>query len=185
MLRDRILDTAVAITSLKGWGSLTMADVAAQSGISRQTLYKEIGAKLALGEALVARETDKFIEAVALQFQAHPHDIAEGIAAAAHLVLETGSQNPLITAIAAGGAGGDTELLPLLTTQTGPVLQRALQAIVDAAATTYPERAADLSALATMVEVAVRLTLSHLLAPLGEPARAADQVRIVATRLLR
>lgn len=181
LLRDRILDTAVAITAHKGWGALTMADVAAQSGISRQTLYKEVGAKRALGEAMVARETDRFTDAAATAFRAHPGSFADGVGAAALATLQAGAGNPLVTAIAAGSASGDTELLPLLATQTGPVLPRALAAIADAAAATYPAHA---DAMPEAVEVMVRLALSHLLAPLGTPERAARQIRSVAARLL-
>lgn len=183
MLHNRILDAAAEVTAERGWGAVTMSGIASMVGVSRQILYKEIGAKNALGHALVARETDRFIAGVAEHISAHPSHPALGLAAAAEFTLRAGADNALIRAIGAGTAGGDTELLPLLTTSTGPVLGRAIQEITEIIHDVNPDLRAKLT-VADTVEVAVRLTLSHLLSPLSTPEEAADQIRHVVMQLL-
>ncbi|MBB3037308.1 TetR family transcriptional regulator [Hoyosella altamirensis] len=184
MLRDRILDAASDITAERGWGAVTMSEIAQRVGVSRQVLYRETGAKHALGETLVTREADRLVSGAAAQFRIHPASLADGIGAAAEATLISGAGNPLIRAIAAGSAGGDTELLPLLSGETGPVMARAIEAISDAAAAVYSGLELQQSDIKCAVEVGVRLTLSHLLSPLGNPEDAAQQIRLVARRLL-
>src|SRR5271166_3307925 len=59
LLRARVLDAAYALVCAEGWQAVNMSSIAATVGISRQVLYKEIGAKQALGQALVqGRPTD-------------------------------------------------------------------------------------------------------------------------------
>lgn len=183
MLHNRILDAAAEVTAERGWGAVTMSGIASMVGVSRQILYKEIGAKNALGHALVTRETDRFISGVAEHIRAYPSEPAEGIAAAAEFTLVSGADNALIRAIGAGTAGGDTELLPLLTTSTGPVLGRAIKEITAIILEVNPELSAA-DTVASTVEVAVRLTLSHLLSPLGPTEEAASQIRHVVVKLL-
>ena len=73
------------------------------------------------------------------------------------------------------GTGG---LLPLVTTQSGPVLDWAGARLVGAMQAHWPGvRAADLDALADLL---VRLAISHVAAPRASPARTAASI----TRLL-
>lgn len=41
-----------------------MAEAASAAGVSRQTLYNEFGTRDELGQALVIRESDRFLDAV-------------------------------------------------------------------------------------------------------------------------
>ena len=50
------------ITVEHGWAAVTMAKVAGIAGVSRQTVYNEYGAKAALGQAMVLRELDRFLD---------------------------------------------------------------------------------------------------------------------------
>ena len=76
LLHTRILDAAHALVCAEGWQAVNMSRIATTVGISRQVLYKEIGAKQALGEALVQRETSRFITGVITAIQSHPGDVA-------------------------------------------------------------------------------------------------------------
>src|SRR5487761_1557672 len=113
VLRERLLDAAAAQICYGGWSAVTMARVADQVGVSRQSVYKEIGSKTALGEAVITRETGRVLAGVIGQLREHGTDAAAGVPAAAG--------NPLIKAILVGAAGGD-ELLPLLAGRPDPVL---------------------------------------------------------------
>ena len=44
-LRDRLLEAAVELTTTAGWAKVTMARLADEVGVSRQTVYNEIGTK--------------------------------------------------------------------------------------------------------------------------------------------
>ncbi len=50
-VRDRIIVAATEVTSEKGWAKVTMGLLADRVGVSRQTVYNEIGSKPALAEA--------------------------------------------------------------------------------------------------------------------------------------
>ncbi len=175
LLRERLLDATFELTCSDGWHAVTMGRIAERVGISRKSVYNEIGTKTALGEALLTREADRFLEGVSTQLHAHAGDPNRGIPAAAEYVLRTGENNPLIKVIVLGAHGGDSDLLPLLTARPEPVLQRALTYIQAEAAELYPQLERD--RLTWMVEVAVRLTLSHLTQPTGPTEAAVTQIQ--------
>ena len=54
--RDRLVTAAARFTAANGWAELTMAKLADLVGVSRQTVYNEIGGKPQLAEAMVLRE---------------------------------------------------------------------------------------------------------------------------------
>ena len=81
-LRERLCDAAAELVTTVGWGRVTMARLAEVVGVSRQTVYNEIGTKNDLAEAVVLRELDRFLAGVTAAFDAHP-----GLAA----VVEGGS----------------------------------------------------------------------------------------------
>ena len=53
-----------------------------RSGVPRQSLYKEVGTKSELGEAVVAREVDRFLGGVLDSVDRRPDSVAGGLAAA-------------------------------------------------------------------------------------------------------
>lgn len=149
---ERLLDASVEIITEEGWDRLTMTRVAERSGVPRQSLYKEVGTKSELGEAVVAREVDRFLSGVLDSIEAHPGSVVEGLTAAARWTLEYGATNAVLKAILRPGQ--DPELLALLTVRPEAVLGQAVK--------TVTER---LDASEALVDTMVRLTLSHLLQP--------------------
>jgi AcrR family transcriptional regulator len=71
-LRDALLDAVHSLVVTVGWRRVRMGAVAAAVGVSRQTLHTEFGTKEALGQALVARETDRFLLGVTGALERHP-----------------------------------------------------------------------------------------------------------------
>ena len=64
LLRDTLLDAARRELEQRAWSEVTMADIAAAAGVSRQTLYKEFGSREEFAQAFVLREAERFIAAV-------------------------------------------------------------------------------------------------------------------------
>ncbi|MEB3366628.1 TetR/AcrR family transcriptional regulator [Saccharopolyspora mangrovi] len=175
LLRDRLLDAAFELTCSHGWQAVTMGRIAERVGVSRKSVYNEIGTKNDLGVALIARETERFLAGVSAQLQAHPGDPGRGLPAATEFVMRTAADNPLVKAVVLGAPGGNNDLLPLLTTHPEPVLQPALARIQADAAVLYPQLPPDTRVW--LIEVFVRLTLSHLTQPVGPVEDAVAQIR--------
>jgi len=123
--RRPIIAAAIELTARSGWPSVTMARLAELVGVSRQTVYNEIGSKAALAEAMVAHELDRFLSVVGAAFDRHPDDLVEAIYDAVRAVLELADDNTLLRAIVSATHGTAPELLPLLTTDAGALLARA------------------------------------------------------------
>ena len=62
--RERILDAAVTLFAARGFGATSLDEVAAAAGVTKRTLYVDVGDKAALFAAAVEREHDR-IRAVA------------------------------------------------------------------------------------------------------------------------
>ena len=56
-----------------------MARLADEVGVSRQTVYNEIGTKSDLAEAVVLRELDRFLAGVVRSFDENPDDLIQAI----------------------------------------------------------------------------------------------------------
>jgi AcrR family transcriptional regulator len=181
-MRLRIVSAAIDLTVRSGWSSVTMAGLAAAVGVSRQTVYNEVGSKPALAEAMVEQELVGFLAVVEAAFDAHPDDAAAAVGAASLGVLERAQENSLLRAVVSASYGADTELLPLLTTNATALLEAA-RAVVSARLTPLvPELPGSRVALAT--DLIVRVVLSHVMRPSGPPRRTADGIAEAARLLL-
>ena len=130
-LRQRIVEAAVGLTTEVGWSQVTMAKLADRVGVSRQTVYNEIGTKPALAEAMILTELDRFLQVVSAAFDRHPDDLVGAIRAASREVLELAQDNRLLHAVVSATHGADTELLPLLTTHAESLLAAAKLVVAD------------------------------------------------------
>lgn len=182
-MRERVIDAAVVLTSDVGWSAVTMARLAEVVGVSRQTVYNEIGSKPRLAEAMILRELDRFLGIVTVAFDEHPTDLVAAIRAASELVLTDAQDNRLLHAVVSATHGADTELLPLLTTHAESLLTAA-KAVVSARVAPYDLR---LSAeqLDAAIDMVVRVVLSHVMQPSDTPAATADAIAWIAARVLR
>ena len=181
-LRDRLVSAAVALTGEVGWSRVTMAALADRVGVSRQTVYNEIGTKPALAEAMIGHELARFLGVVNLAFDAHPTDLVEAIRTAAHDVLELAQDNRLLHAVVSATHGADTELLPLLTTHSESLLSVA-KAVVRERITTY-DVSLGRDELDAGIDMVVRVVLSHVMQPSGSPTHTAEGIGWVAARVL-
>jgi AcrR family transcriptional regulator len=180
--RDRLLSAAARFTAEHGWGALTMAKLADLVGVSRQTVYNEIGGKPQLAEAMVLRELELFLEVVDSAFQDNPDDLVRAIEAAAFRVLDLAGTDPLLHAILSSSQGADSELLPLLTTNSEPLLGAAAQMIRTHVAS-YEVRLEE-PRVEVLIDMVVRLVLSHVMQPTAQPAQTAETISWIAERVL-
>ena len=183
VLRERSLDTARNLVCTEGWDAVSMSRIAKDVGISRPVLYKEIGTKKALATALVEREVDFFLTGVVDGLAANPDDPAAGLRAATEFAIRFGEENPLLEAVFQR-RHGDDGLLQTFVADTDPVLKRAIDAVAAAMRAQYGLDDVDDAVLDPVVEIVVRLTLSHIFQPLGPTDRAVGQVGMVVDRVV-
>jgi AcrR family transcriptional regulator len=182
--RERLLAAAADLIVADGWAAVTMGKLAAQVGVSRQTVYNELGSKAELAEALVLRETDRFTERMAEIAGAHPGRPVDGVTAAFRQTLEAARVNPLILIALGCPKGGRDDFLPLLTTRSEGVLGRSVDTVAAVFARCYPEVRLTPSEWTVAVEAIVRLLLSHLVQPSGSVEHTTGQMRWVIGRML-
>ena len=128
-MNERVVAAAAELTCEVGWSRVTMAKLADRVGVSRQTVYNEMGSKPALAEAMVLRELAIFLAGVDSAFEEHPTDLVAAIRAASLTVLTLAETNALLQAVVSASYGAETDLLPLLTTQSDALVDTAKQVI--------------------------------------------------------
>lgn len=181
LLRERVLDAARDLVDSGGWGGLRLAAIARAAGISRQTLYNEFGSKEAIGKALVERELEGFLLGIQAELDAHRDDLRAAAAAGVGYTLRQAADNPLIKAVLLAERGGEDDLLAYLTTRPEPVFDTATAMLDAYAADAWADADAESRSLA--VEAIVRLTVSHIIAPVAPPEEAAQRIARITARI--
>jgi len=172
LLRETLLDAARAELSRRGWEQITMAEIAAAAGVSRQTLYNEFGSREVFVQALVLRESDRFLTAVERAVNAHLDDPVAALAGAFDVFLTASAEDPLLSAAVFGGA--DNSLLALVTTQGQPLVEHAAERLCGIILCGWPQaQPADARLLA---ESLVRLAISYAALPAGPSSMTAASV---------
>ena len=182
-MRERIVGAAVVLTTEVGWARVTMGTIADRVGVSRQTVYNEVGTKSGLAEAMILQELERFLGVVSLAFDAHADDLGAAIREASRGVLVLAQDNRLLHAVVSATHGADTELLPLLTTHAESLLAAAKIVVADRIEP-Y-ELGLDEEHLEAAIDMVVRVVLSHVMQPSGPPERTADDIAWIAARVLQ
>jgi AcrR family transcriptional regulator len=172
LVRDRVLDAVGELLLDRTWAQVTMSDVAERAGVSRQTLYNAFGSRLQLAQAYVGREADRFLAAVDVAVREHADRPRRALAAALEIFLAAAGRHPLVRAITS--TEGGEELLPLVTTRGGPLLERATAHLTDLLVDTWPRL--DASQAGPIADALVRLAISYAALPAGEPTATAATI---------
>ena len=131
----RIVDAAYRLLLERGYAATTMAGVAAEAGVSAQTVYKAFGTKAALVKRVYDVTLAGDDEPVPLAARADvraayeerdPRKVLAWYADLGRTLLERLA--PLLTVVLAGARTGEPELLELLETVNGERLQGTLMA---------------------------------------------------------
>lgn len=165
LLRDTILDATRQQLTEKPWNSVTMADVAASAGISRQTLYKEFASRQGLAAGYLLRLVDTFLEGVAHEITANPGDAHAAITAAFAGFFSAGSGDPMIRNII--GDRPPHDLLSLVTTDGTPILEHATDRLTDIFTGSWTRMSRHHAEL--FGSTIVRLAISHMTLTLEDP----------------
>lgn len=180
--RSRIIAAAVRLTCAHGWSKVTMGRLAAEAGVSRQTVYNAVGSREDLAEAMVLTESAGFVFSIVEGFDAYPDDLLAGIHAALERALGIAQDNALLRAIVSATHGADTELLPLLTTHAESLLDTVKTVVADRVDRYGLELEPD--RVAAVVDVVVRTALSHVMQPSATPRETADEITWIVSRVL-
>jgi AcrR family transcriptional regulator len=178
----KVVAAAIELTASEGWSAVTMSRLADAVGVSRQTVYNEVGSKPALAAAMIGTELARFLAAVEDAFDAHPDSLVEAIRGAVRGVLELAEDNVLLHAIVSASHGAETDLLPLLTTHAEALLNQA-KAVVSARLDAHSVPMSE-QERAVLIDVLVRTVLSHVMQPSAGPASTADDMAWMIGRLL-
>jgi AcrR family transcriptional regulator len=161
LLRDTLLDAAARLLADRPWAQITMSDVARAAGLSRQTLYKELGTRDEFAQQFVIREGARFMNAVEQAILANLDAPREAITAGFEAFLSMASEDPLMRLLLEDdGTGG---MLPLLTTQSRPVLEWASERLRQTMHSGWPDIADEDAKL--LADTFVRLAISYVTMP--------------------
>ncbi|HEX6228600.1 MAG TPA: TetR family transcriptional regulator [Solirubrobacterales bacterium] len=169
LLRETLFRAARDELEQRTWSEVTMADVAAAAGVSRQTLYKEFGSRDEFAQAFVIHEGEHFLDGVEAAVREHLDDARAAVRAAFEAFLNAAREDPLVRVLLSDdGTGG---MLPFVTTQGMPVVHWAtarLTAVIEDGWPQAPKAKAKL-----LAEALVRLAISHVTAPSESPETTA------------
>jgi AcrR family transcriptional regulator len=180
LLRETLFDAARRELGARRWNEVTMSDIARAAGVSRQTLYKEFGSRDGFAGELVLREGERFVASVEGAMDAHLDDPPAALMAAFGVFLTAAAEDPLIRAAIAGA----DEMLPLITTQGQPLIERSAERLIEAISSRWPQASAHDVAL--LSECLVRLAISYATLPHGPAdATAASIVELLGPYIER
>ena len=163
--RARILDAAFASCERYGIARTTLADVAREARLSRQTLYRYFDSRDALFGAVVHREEARFIEAVREAIEPID-DLRAALETAVATFLRLMRGHPLLDKVM---ASEPQELLPYLAVGRSPVLElaRKLMEVV------FATRARGCANVERAAETCARVLISYAISP---PTGSVDEV---------
>jgi AcrR family transcriptional regulator len=175
LLRETLLDAARDELQRRGWAQITMGDIAAAAGVSRQTLYKEFGSRDEFAQAFVMREVARFLAAVEGAVGEHLDEPATALSAAFDVFLTAAAEDPLVRTLLTGDEAHS--LLALLTTQGEPVVAGATERLSAIILAGWP--AVDPADARLLAECLVRLAISYAALPAGPTGMTAASVTML------
>lgn len=165
-VRERIMAAGLAVAESNGLTRLSVGDVAKQTGVSRQTVYKYFPSKEALIAAVVEHEAATLIAAVVSAAQAQD-DPAAAMEAALVAALRGARDHPLLDRLLR------TEpemLLPLLTGRDSAVMNQVREITQMVIGLRLPDL--DPTELHRYADIVARLLLSFAVNPPAEEPEA-------------
>lgn len=159
----RILDATLATMADHGIARLSLEDVARRARLSRQTVYRYFPSKKDLLDAAVLREEDVFISNMVAAADRH-RELEPALRAAMEAAMRTGQAHALLNRLL---ATEPNSLVTLVTTDRGPVLSAARQALEEILAGWLPR--APKARLKMAADAVARLLVSYVVNPPPDP----------------
>ncbi len=176
-VRTRLLDAAVEAASIHGLSRLSVGDVAARAGLSRQTLYKHFSSKDELINEAVLREAAAMVTEVVAAGETI-EDPKESLQASILVTLRVAREHPLLDRLI---RTEPEALLPLIMSDGGLVAS-AVRAVVEQVIT---RRLPDLSDVETRraADLLSRVLISYAIsAPDDPPEVVAEFIATLVTQ---
>ncbi|MFC7447547.1 TetR/AcrR family transcriptional regulator [Rhodococcus daqingensis] len=123
LLRDSVLGAMRDLLSANDWSEVTMTDVAAGAGVSRQTVYNEFKSRQGLAQAYALQLADRFVGAIEDSIYGNAGRPHEALVEAFTTFFRQSASDPLVHSLLTGEAKPD--LLRLITTDSAPLLEQA------------------------------------------------------------
>ncbi|MFB7587487.1 TetR/AcrR family transcriptional regulator [Streptomyces sp. NPDC056169] len=166
--REALLDAALAALADRSWSAIRMVDLATAARVSRQTLYNEFGSKEGLARALARREADAYLQGVRTLL-AVPAPPERNLVAVAEWTVARAAARPVLRALLTG-AWNERLPAPRPVRPGAPLAPVPAQRHADEGSPAPGELVAAAAACAgerwaAGCELAVRLALSHVVAP--------------------
>lgn len=163
MLRSSILDAAWQRACETPWSQVRLADVAADVGVSRQTIYNEFGSKERLVEAMFERELDRFFQRI-VEVSSRAPSLPEALHASLTWMLEETAAHPLLRRLVRDARSSSSEpLLPVLTVRADAILLPMRTNLVAFVSERWPET--DRAQVELICDIYVRFVLSLIIMP--------------------
>ncbi len=161
LLRDSILNGMRELLLTRDWSAITLSDVAAAAGISRQTIYNEFGSRQGLAQGYALRLADRLVDQINDAIKDNVGDIYAAFLQGFRDFFAESAADPLVISLLSGSTKPD--LLQLITTDSAPIISRCsarlTESFTDSWADTSEE---DAGVLARAI---VRLAMSYVSMP--------------------
>lgn len=179
-ITERILDATLEQFLAVGLRRTTIEDVARRAGVGRVTIYRRVGQKHQLVQAVILREVNRVIAAIATAIA--PFEQLEERAIEAFVVgLRALREHPLLQRLL---QTEPEDLLPYLTVNAGASLALGRRFIAEQIRSRAPQDEAQAVDPELIAELLTRLSQSLVLTPGGIPVEDEARLRSFAQACL-
>jgi AcrR family transcriptional regulator len=163
---DSVLDAAARRLASHGIAGTTVDDVAAEAGVSRATVYRYVGGKNDMVQAVIGREAEEVLTKLVTVIDSST-TTDRVIAYAVSTALEAIAESPVLARLTSIDL---RETLPFITIDS-PSLVDAVVSTLSSAIRSAPELAIEERAVELAVEESTRFVLLHLTTPRRDGSR--------------
>lgn len=168
-LRSTVFDAMHELLGSRDWSAVTMSDVATAAGLSRQTLYSTFGNRQGLAQAYALQLSETFAGEIRDSITRHPGEIETALHEGINGFLLASRRDPLVRALLTGDIKPD--LLRLITTEAGPLIERATEVLTPALSESWMRIEESQARLAA--SIIARIGISFISLPPQDPDQLA------------
>lgn len=169
-LRSTVFEAMHELLGSHDWSSVTMSDVAKAAGLSRQTLYSTFGNRQGLAQAYALQLSETFAGEIRDSIIRHPGQIDTALNEGINGFLLSSRNDPLVRALLTGDIKPD--LLRLITTEAGPLIERATEVLTPALSDSWMRIEEAQARLAA--SIIARIGISFISLPPNDPDQLAS-----------
>ncbi|MEV8222747.1 MULTISPECIES: TetR family transcriptional regulator [Dietzia] len=169
-LRSTVFEAMHELLGSHDWPSVTMSDVAKAAGLSRQTLYSTFGNRQGLAQAYALQLSETFAGEIRDSIIRHPGQIETALNEGINGFLLSSRNDPLVRALLTGDIKPD--LLRLITTEAGPLIERATEVLTPALSDSWMRIEEAQARLAA--SIIARIGISFISLPPNDPDQLAS-----------